>query len=235
VSADIHTGTVDVGTNGHTNSDPLGRLAAAGGVVPVANVPAVLDLSADAAALVVAGLAESGEVEIWNGRPDGAVVVLTPISAARFAITPALPPPADRPRKRRRRSPERLETDLFREGDGGLDRLVDQRAIDPGRASELWDHIPLPGCDPYPLKLIGLNVNPWLPRRPRRRPCPGCQGRRLSPIEVCLVEDCLRCGSDARIGRPRPDELPRPVDRADGLAGGKGGPPVRRRRGKGFV
>jgi hypothetical protein len=99
-----------------------------------------------------------------------------------------------------------------------------------------WDRVPLKGFDPHPLKLIGLDVTPWLAHRRRGRPCPGCRGRKLAKIEVCLIEDCLRCGSDARIGRPRPDELPRRIyNPADGreLAGGLGGAPVRRRRGKG--
>jgi hypothetical protein len=233
VALDLDTSITSVEVNGDApNGDAtkgaapaaLVALARVGLVVSLSEVPGALGQDESDASETLASLLAGGWVELW---PEGGSVALSPLAASALGLR-VPPPPA--PKRPWRRSPERLATDVFRRENGDLDHLVDKRAPDPSKQVEQWERITWPGCDPYPLKFLGMNVNPWLPRHPRRRPCPGCAGRKLSPVEVCLVEDCLRCGSDRRIGRPRPEEMPRLTYTTDGgLAGGTG--PIRRRRG----
>jgi hypothetical protein len=212
----LDTSSIDTAVNGDGAAPAaLVALASVGLVVRLSEVPHALAQPESDASETLSGLIAGGWVELWLQRGS---VALTPSAAARLGLRLPPPPAPKRPWRRR----ERPESDVFGEN-GGLDRLADPKALDPADAVARWDRLPVPvrGIDPRPLRLLGMNVNPWLPHRPRRQKCPGCQGRKLAPIEVCLIEDCLRCGSDARIGRPLPEEMPRRRG-GDGLGGGTG-------------
>ncbi|RUL85735.1 zinc ribbon domain-containing protein [Tautonia sociabilis] len=158
----------------------------------------------------LASMDVAGLIEVWE-RPEGIVVTLSSLSAARLGVRLVAPDPLADPRWAGLGAPEpsrgRTSSEGKAAGAAGIEAIVDRQPgpdveAERGEPTRRHDAGHPRGADgrgdlPRPTRLIGTGLVPWPgPQTSSTSRCPACGSRLLPPQAYCLY--CDRWGLDEK-------------------------------------